>query len=74
VFTDEPPDRRVAHSVVDFGAVRQIGPFALVSITNETWDDRRPEQAPAGFADGTDYLLLRTDRGWVIVETSSWIT
>jgi hypothetical protein len=74
VFTDEPPDRRVAHSVVDFGPVRQIGPFALVSITNETWDDRRPEQAAAGFADGTDYLLLRTDRGWVIVATSSWVT
>jgi hypothetical protein len=74
VFDDEPPDRRTAHEVLELEQVRQIGPFAVVEMSSSTWDNRRPEQAPAGFASGTTFYLLRTETGWKIVATGGWIT
>jgi hypothetical protein len=56
------------------GRVLRAGPFVYLDLDYSTRAARREDQAPAGSAGGFTVYLLETEKGWMLVNASEWIT
>ncbi|MBA3970277.1 MAG: hypothetical protein H0X52_09260 [Gemmatimonadetes bacterium] len=56
------------------GRVLRAGPFVYLDLDYSTRAARREDQAPAGSAGGFTVYLLETEKGWMLVSASEWIT
>ncbi|MGH7637544.1 MAG: hypothetical protein ACREOK_07820, partial [Gemmatimonadaceae bacterium] len=67
-------DPREAAVTYTIAPVTTVGPFARIHITAAEQVARAADEAPAHFASGVTYYLMRRGGEWVIVATEGWVT